>query len=422
MRDMIPRNDRSIRNIPVPTNHRRPAPRVEVDMEDEIPEMPPRPMRRKKSGRSRMLIIISIIVIGIGALLALLLSTTFVGATITVFPREEAVNPPASIVARVNAPVGSLSYQTMTIVRSATTTVPATGTKQVSRQASGLMTIYNTYSTATQRLIANTRFEAPDGKIYRIHESIVVPGMSGSNPGTISVTVYADSPGADYNRGETRFTIPGFKGEPQYAKFYAQAASVTGGFIGTEPSVAAADVQAARTTLERGLQSAVQAAALAEVPEGYIAIPSTTRITYSNVVQTAAGGNSANLSQSAQATVSMIRASDLAMIIAAQGVQGYSGEAVAFKDLSQISITAATSSTAEAPLTIQLAGSPTLVWQYDPGALVTALVGNEKGSFQTIIQSFEPAIIRAEAKIRPFWKGTFPNDPERIEIVTGNGE
>ena len=54
--------------------------------------------------------------------------------------------------------------------------VEATAEKEVSQKASGKIIIYNNYSTVSQRLINNTRFEANSGKIYRINSSIVVPG------------------------------------------------------------------------------------------------------------------------------------------------------------------------------------------------------------------------------------------------------
>lgn len=427
MRDMIPKNGRSIRNIPVPASHRRAAsPKVvdldldEESMEDREAPPPARPPRRRRGGggRRKWFFIIALIVIGIGTLLAILLSTLFAGATVTVFPREETVAAPASLTARINAPVGSLSYQTMTINRSATTTVPATGTKQVTRQASGLLTIYNEYNTSPQRLIANTRFAAPDGKIYRIHESVVVPGMSGTTPGSITITVFADSPGAEYNRGTTRFTIPGFEDDPRYEDFYATAQSITGGFVGQEPSVAQADLTAAQNALEQNLVAGIQAALLSEVPDGYLPLTATLDVTYSNLMQTPGSGGNAILSQTAQGTVAIVRSQDLAAAIAAETVQNYAGEAVAFVDPSQLSIDV-TVDELGGPLTLQLSGTPTLVWQYDPAALVSTLQGKDKGSFQEVVQSFEPAIMRAEAKIRPFWQGNFPEDKEKIEVVRG---
>ena len=72
------------------------------------------------------------------------MSTLFAGATVTVTPRSAVVTAPATMQAQVNAPAGTLPYQVITSSRTASTSVPATGTKQVSLAASGIMTIYNT--------------------------------------------------------------------------------------------------------------------------------------------------------------------------------------------------------------------------------------------------------------------------------------
>ncbi len=58
------------------------------------------------------------------------------------------------------------------------------------------------------------------------------------------------------------------------------------------------------------------------------------------------------------------------------------------------------------------------MWQYDPNALKTALLGKSKSEFQTIVESFAPAIQSAQAKVRPFWEGSFPSDPGKIDVVT----
>jgi hypothetical protein len=413
MRDMGPR-DRSIRNIPVPATHRRtPEPR-EVFADDA-----PKP-RRKRSGSWFWWALFLILILCAGGGYAF--STFFAGATVTVYPRTAAVSPPSTITAAPNAPAGTLSYQVMSITQSASTSVPATGSKQVSLEASGPITIYNTYSSASQRLIANTRFEAPDGKIYRIHDSVVVPGGTKKSDGTYdagtaTAVLYADSPGADFNRGTTKFTIPGFKGDPRYNNFYAQADKITGGFVGNQPAVAQTDLDNAQKQLEQNLQTSAGSALTSEIPDGFIAIPGSFQVTYSDIAQTAQGNNSATLSESITASGSIIRASDLAAAIARTTVQGYGGEAVNFADIKQISLGVGTSSKAVGPIQITLAGNPTLVWQFDPGALKQAIVGKKKSDFESIVDTFKPAITKAEAKIRPFWQSTFPTDPAKIIIT-----
>lgn len=413
-------NDRSIRNIPI-SHPRRSTPPREPVMEDNQPEAP-RP-RRKRAGRGFWwwaLIVVVLCAIG-----GLLLSTVFAGATITITPRSEVVTAPQTLQAQLDAPVGVLAFETLSVNRSANTTVSASGTKQVSRQASGVITIYNAYDTNSQRLIANTRFEAPDGKIYRIRESVTVPGgtkkADGSiTPGSTSATVYADSPGEAYNRSSaTTFTIPGFKNDPRYTKFSAQAQAIAGGFVGQEPAVAEADLTKARNELETGLDAELRSAAETSVPEGYVIIPGTFSVQFLDMTQTAAEGNKAALSLAGVARASIVRANDLATALARRSVENYTGEAIGFKDIAELSFALATTSKpTDSTVTLQLSGSPTLVWQYDANALKQALLSTQKNTFQTTVTSFEPAIVKADAVIRPFWSGTFPSDPSRITIVT----
>jgi hypothetical protein len=426
--DMVPRNNRSIRDIPVPSHPkkrlpplREPAHTVEEDyMERPVTRTAP-PRRRK--GR-RWFLISAITVVILCAVGGLLLSTLFAGATITVFPRTEQVSAPKTLIAKTNPATGELGFQVMTVTRSASTTVPATGTHEVSRSASGLATVYNAYGTDPQRLIANTRFAAPDGKIYRIRDSITVPGAVKNSdntltPGAVTVTLYADSPGAAYNRTDTRFTIPGFKDDPRYDKFYAQAIAISGGFVGTEPAVATNDLNQAADLIKQGLSQAAQASLASQVPPGYIAIPGSLQISFGELTQTPGQGNSATVAQTATMSGDIIRVADLAMAVAQQMVQDYHAEPVAFADVSALSIATATSTNQASTITLMLSGTPTLVWQFDPATLKAALIGKSKSTFQSIVESFAPAISRAEAKVRPFWERSFPSDPDKITVIVG---
>jgi len=410
MQNMAPRSDRSIRNIPVPASHRRSAqPR---DMEESYT-----PRRR-----SRRWIWITLGVVAVCALVGILLSTAFSGASVVVYPRTAAIDTSVSLTAMPNAQSG-LGYITMTINRSSTTTVPASGTQKVSRAASGVITIYNSYSTASQRLITNTRFEAPDGKIYRIHDSVVVPGATKKagdslEPGTISASVFADSPGAEYNRAATRFTIPGFKGDPRYSAFYADTQAIAGGFVGTEPAVASADLARAQTQLEQGLRTEVESSISSQLPDGFAPVEGALSISFSDITQSAGAGNTATLSQTATGITAILRVADLAAVVAQKNVPSYGGEAVGFTSSSVLSIVSS-STKPVGKLELVLSGLPTLEWQFDPAAVKKALVGKPKGAFESIIESFKPAIASAEARVRPFWQGSFPMDEEKITVTTG---
>lgn len=91
----------------------------------------------------------------------------------------------------------------------------------------GVIEIYNAYSAAPQKLVANTRFETKDGKIFRIQNSVTIPGakVSGGKliPSSIKTNVIADVMSDEYLIGPSYFTIPGFKETPKYAGFYAKS-------------------------------------------------------------------------------------------------------------------------------------------------------------------------------------------------------
>lgn len=104
-----------------------------------------------------------------------------------------------------------------------------TGSKSVETppKAGGIIEIYNAYSALPQKLIAQTRFETKDGKIFRIQNPIIVPGakMSGTKliPSSIKANVIADGVGKEYLIEPSFFTITGFKETPKYAGFYAKS-------------------------------------------------------------------------------------------------------------------------------------------------------------------------------------------------------
>ncbi len=424
MQDMIPPQDRSIRNIPITFNARR-GPSSRDEAQQTPPPRPRRPSHHSSSSHGIWLWGGGIIIIC--AVLGILLSTLFVGTTITLYPRTDTVTP-GPITAAPGVGAGGLAYQTISLTRVASTTVTASGSQHISNPAMGVITIYNAYSSASQILVATTRFAAPDGKIYRIHSAVTVPGATQNNsgtlqPGSVIATVYADQPGAAYNRSDpTTFTIPGFMGDPRYNKFYAQSTNpISGGFVGNEPAVAKADLTQAETALKQSLNTDISVAITDSIPSGFIIIPGTLEASYSDISQTPTSSSSTvALSQNATGRAVMVKETDLAAAVAAQSVSGYSGEAVAFANPNAISVALSSGSATSSvlgPLSIQVSGPLTLQWQLDQGAIKQALLGKPKASFQTIIQAFEPAVQRAEAKVRPFWESTFPTDPNRITVV-----
>ena len=412
--------ERSIRNVPVPPNRRQFIP-----VQNEHAH---RGGGARKGGGSFWLWTVAVIVACVAV--GLIVSNFFAGATITVTPRQIHVDTLPALQAIRNAPSGTLSYELMTVSQGASSTVPANGTAQVNTAAQGTLTIYNAYSTVSQKLVTNTRFKAPDGKIYRIHQAVTVPGAKNGaggvlTPGNIQTTVYADKPGADYNISSfTRFTIPGFAGDPRYSKFYATAEAISGGFSGTAPAVSSADLKNAETAMRQEILNGLPRAIASRLPQGFAAVTGALAVQYGTLSNVSAGNGSALLTQNATATVAIVGSSDAAAAVARIQVPGFGGEEVNFADPSKVLFTlpsGATFSPEATTLLIDISGASTIFWQFDEDKLTHDLAGKNKGDFESIVKTYAPAVAKATASLRPFWRSTFPEDALQINIKISSG-
>ena len=112
---------------------------------------------------------------------------------------------------------------------------PATGKKHVQEKASGEITVFNEYSSSPQRIVATTRFlSKTDGKLFRVKEAVTIPGFSRVEgvdvPGQVTIKVYADKIGEEYNIGSDSFHLPGLQGLSKYTSIYARSVkSMSGG-------------------------------------------------------------------------------------------------------------------------------------------------------------------------------------------------
>jgi len=113
-------------------------------------------------------------------------------------------------------------------------------------QASGQAIIYNRYSKA-QPLIATTRLLAPDGKLFRLRDYVLVPAG-----GQVEEEIYADQPGPEGEIGPSRLTIPGLWTGIQDRIYVETTKPLTGGTRKSR-ALTQADVDHATTELAADL-------------------------------------------------------------------------------------------------------------------------------------------------------------------------
>lgn len=364
--------------------------------------------------------------IAIVSVLFLIFSFTglFAGATIKVTPKQEKSIIDGVFSLSQEEKKSGLLFEVMILAEEKSMDIEATKEQQVDRKAAGEIVVYNSYSSSPQRLIKNTRFEAPDGKIYRIKNSIVVPGMrvkDGKNtPGSVDVVVYADEPGEEYNRQFSDFTIPGFKGDPRYKDFYARSKSeIKNGFSGIVRVPSDNAVSNARETLRNELKKTLTEQVYTQKPEGFVAYKDGIFITYDdndNVTNTSK--DVATVTERATLHGIIFKEDVLAKFIAEQTLASYEGEDIKIlnlKDLDFKIIDKENSSPLKGDLKASISGNVNIVWVIDDIALSKALTGVPKKQFQDVLAQF-PYIQRAEATIRPFWKRTLPDEAKNIKI------
>lgn len=318
----------------------------------------------------------------------------------------------------------ALAGERIELSDSGTQAFPASGTADVKAKAKGVISIYNAFNTSPQQLVANTRFEAPDGKIYRLRAAVIVPSAvleNGSlSPRSIDATVFADQPGPEYNRGLTDFTIPGFKNSPRYTGFYARSKTpLEGGHIGSATIVTKEDIDKAYEALESLVRSRLMESLKKSVPEGFVLLDDAIEITsdsreFSHEAEEVAKEFSASIALRARSLV--FKRSALQELFAKEA--SLDSSLVSLDNPDEIRLTVNRRNMDNGTLFLQAKGIGVFVWNLDVGKLAVELAAAQNpGTFAAIFQQY-PAIDNAEVRFVPSWIHIVPHNSARIQIVT----
>lgn len=256
---------------------------------------------RTSSGSKKKKIILVVSITGVLILSFLTFYGIFDRATVIIQPQTNIINSQfkvsaSSDAASVNDKLNIIPGQLFSFQQEESGLFPVTGSKNVVQKASGTITIYNK-STASQRLVATTRFQSPQGIIFRIPQTINVPAALKNGdtitPGLIESTVIADKPGSEYNIGTTKFLIPGFEGTPKYEYFYAVSKTeMSGGQIGEAMVVTEADYLKARDTIINKLKKEISGSLIKQ--SGQLKVLNSTDIKFDDPVTNAKIGDPTN--------------------------------------------------------------------------------------------------------------------------------
>jgi len=361
-------------------------------------------------------ILVALIVVGLSAGILFLFSR----AEVTISKKSNTVAVDTTLLATRSA--GDLSFEVVSVEHIGSETVPAEGSETVQVPAQGTVTIYNE-QTVAQTLIKNTRFESPEGYIFRVRESVRIPAATGGTPGSVTATVYADEAGPAYNIGASKFTLPGLKGGATYTLVYARSTSdMTGGFSGTRPTVSKATADGAREVARAALATQLNEALLAEVPKGYLMLSGGTRISYESLPDGVSTGGSVEVREKGVARAVIFKEDEFARAIATKTVAQYQGESLSFASVKDLSMTFGADEKPWDPtytdLSFSVAGQATLVWNVMPEKIAHAVAGKTRDAAQVILTGDGfPEVGGARIVLRPFWRSTYPLDTTKIKVT-----
>lgn len=349
----------------------------------------------------------------------------FSSATIEITPitRNLSIDQDFTALASKIAVDGDLVFNFATSTETMTKEIPATVEKKIQKKASGKVIIYNAYNRDSQRLIKNTRLEDDKShKIFRIDESVVVPGMKVA-PGQVEALVYADVPGKEYNIGTSNFHIPGFKGDPRYSKFYAVSkpdAPIEGGFSGTVKVPSDTDIATAQSDIDKDLLKIAVEKIRANIPSNMTLFPGGVRIKFEDVPPEFTMADTSKVSRRAVVSGFFFETSVFTARLAELLPPEDKGKTFTVSNMSALdfkfvdpvdNIVLADLSKVK----FHIKGEVTLIGQVDTNKLREVFVGKNKKDF-TVIVGEQSNIGKANAVIRPMWKTVFPTDSSKITV------
>ncbi len=442
MQDIIPPQKRkSIRDIPLPDGKQRqpqtqPQPhtisierreepkkvvaeevfKIRKTYEEPVLEEEEEPKRhfkeigsRKRGGSKKTLIISTLVIV-------LVLSGIFVsrsGAKVYVYAKELSQSS--------NVSVENIPYTTVEITSEKTVSIKATGEEKVTEKAKGKITIYNEYEETEQRLLKNTRFESPNGLIYRIPSSVIVPGSKRDDKGNVvagklEVEIVADEVGEKYNIGASKFTVPGFKDLPQFESFYAKSeGDIAGGFDGIRKVISESDRQESETLLKNQLKEALLTEAKSKTTPENLVLADESMILY-EILSDKVEGNNVSISAKGTIKATSFDYQNFSNTIAKSSITQFSEfENVVITNIDKLNISVSKQEN-DSTAKIELSGSIDFLWKNNEEELKRAIAGTDKNSIKDTVELF-PGITKISSEVRPMWKKTFPEDVSKIEII-----
>jgi hypothetical protein len=410
MNDIDPRKERSLEKMfssPVREQKR-------------LPEMPIKRIG-KKSKKMIFGFILLCLLVPAGVVAYLLVPS----AKIIIMPNVSSSKMDANIHGAISGDVdaGNIPIRVIDETQDISATYTVTGKNASSGQkAHGTVVLYNEYSSSSQPLIATTRLQSADGKIFRLTKNIVVPGTTivggSSQPGAIEAEIIADQTGDEYNIDPTSFTVPGFSGGPKFDKFYAKSsATMAGGSSngGSGPTIVSQqDIDNAKTKTEVALKDKINGAISDELKTGEVALPQAEKITRTKSSASAKVGDMlGSLDYTAQASVHVLVFSenDIKKIMTKSLTKDQNSK----QEIIKIEYANASADFDNSTIELKILGGVKITPNIDTEQIKKEVLGKNSDQLGEIIRKYT-SIKNANVEFQPAFISHVPQYAQRVDI------
>ncbi len=417
------RNGRKIIMSDIIRKEKRPPPAVLSDTKKKKPSLKP---GEKSLGQKRNLkTYVKIAAAGLAILAFFLLVNAFSRVLVRIMPLEQFIEVDALLKASGKAENNPavFSLEMLRLEESKSKIIKAVGIEKIEKKATGKIKIFNVFSSKSQTLVASTRFETADGKIYRISNSVTVPGsVSQGNkviPGAVSVNVLADQAGEQYNIGLTDFTIPGFKETSKYEKFYARSETeMTGGFVGEAPAVNPENLQKAEDELKTELKNSLLSSARQKMPKDFLLYEEAADWTFSketNLPKPNEKTKEFEFRLKGVLEAPIMKRSDLESALVSAYFSKDNTAKLGVANLEDLAFNVISKDLKEPSLRFGLKGKTRFFWKIDEDSLRRDLTAVRQGGYEKVFENYS-VIKKAEVIFKPSWWRIFPVKPSKIKI------
>jgi hypothetical protein len=299
---------------------------------------------------------------------------------------------------------------------------PTQGRETVEVKAKGKLTVSNSFSSESQTLVATTRFESPEGKVFRLVERTVIPGARIENgkivPTSIEVAVVADAAGAEYNVAPSAgWHIPGFKGTAKYEAFTAEAkVPMAGGFIGERPVPSAGEIAEAREKVKQALEEGLRNQMSALHADGLKLLDDASRFSVVDEAVSSREDTPGTFSLYMEAELREIvfdeRMLKDALVAIAQSGTSEPTEVHAFS----IEYGVARVDFQGGAMSFPVSGTVVLKQSVDSDGILAGVLGQDGETLRSFITGIH-GVERASITLSPFWVNRVPSDATKVTLL-----